>query len=278
MTQSALGYFQEIDIQAPITPDELFTDQDYEIIAQDNTDGSAITTNLYWRFFQKYLGNSAYIHNKVLHRRILEYMNDTFTIPIMPRSEVTQGGGYVFPATLVCFSENNWFHREGHTPDIYKNRHRLDAHLGRIDYALNFKMIGSEENSGTFFGEPNDDVIEWERIGADHAEAYHRKYLTHETETTPYYYHMVNGQPAWQYRARHADFLPHPDVNQHDYITTVAKKEDYDYPYFINLAKYHRVDMCPSIEPRMSLRIHCDWKRFTFDEVQRLHLEGKLLK
>lgn len=278
MTQSALGYFQEIDIQPPITPDELYTDQDYAIIAQDNTDGSDITTNLYWRYFQKGLGNSAYIHNPVLHRRIKEYMNDTFAIPIMPRAGVTDGGNYVFPATLVCFSANNLYHREGHTPDMYKNSHRLHAHLGRIDYALNFKMIGSEENSGTFFGEPNDEVIEWERIGADHAEEYHRTYKSHEVNTTPYYIHNINGQPAWQYRARHADFLAHPDVDQHEFITTMAKKEGYDYPYFINLAKYHRVDMSPSAEPRMSLRIHCDWKRYTFDEIQRLHLEGKLLK
>ena len=278
MIQSHPGYFQELDIELPFTVDDLFTDQDYDVISQvERTTGAVRTANLYWIFAEREIGNAAWIHSKVIQRRLQEYMLDTFAIPFLPRSvPIGMTGRYAFPATLLCFSDDNWFHKEGFTDDMRTNSDRVNAHYGRINYSLNFKMLGPTENAGTFFGEPSDTVLQWDKIGGDNGEAYYRTHKTYDTD--PYYVHMVNDKPAYPYRHRRSGFWRHSDLNQHDYITTVAKKEGFEKPYIINLSKFHRVDMTPIPQPRVAMRIHGNWEKYSFDHIQQLHNEGKLLK
>ena len=278
MIQSQPGYFQELDIELPFTADDLFTDHDYEIISNANrTDAGIKTANLYWTSAERELGNAAWIHSKAIKRRLQEYMFDTFAIPFLPKS-IPRGltGRSVFPATLICFTADNLFHKEGYTDDMLTNSDRQNAHYGRINYSLNFKMLGPTENAGTFFGEPSDTVSQWDKIGADNGEAYHRTHNSYGTD--PYYTHMINDNPAYEYNHRRSGFRHHSDVNQHDYITTVAKKEGFEKPYIINLSKFHRVDMTPIPQPRVAMRIHGNWRKYSFEYIQQLHNEGKLLK
>lgn len=278
MIQSHPGYFQELDIKLPFTVDELFTDQDYDVISQvDRTEGAVQTANLYWIFAEREIGNAAWIHSTAIKRRLKEYMLDTFAIPFLPKSiPIGLTGRSAFPATLLCFTADNFFHKEGYTDDMCTNLDREKAHYGRINYSLNFKLLGPVENSGTFFGEPSDTVIKWDQTGGDIAEEYYRTHKVHTVD--PYYTHMVNDKPAYQYKHRRSGFWDHADINQHDYITTVAKKEGFEKPYIINLSKFHRVDMTPTLEPRVAMRIHGNWEKYSFDYIQQLYNEGKLLK
>ena len=292
MIQSHPGFFQELDIPIPITANELLTDHDYEIISNPElTSGFETTANIAWVFDVKNVGNAGFLINKTIARRIQEYIGDTFTIPFLPRSmKLGQSGRTVFPATLVCFTEDNMYHREGITEDIGKSDQRISAHGGRLGYALNFKLVGPEENSGTFFGEPDETILGWERTAGDLVEEHYVKqqskmpgnFFTQVKETEPQedyvYNHYIGDSVAFQHNTRRSGIMNHPDINQHDHITTVAKKEGFNKPYIINLAKYHRVDMTPSQEPRVALRFHGNWQKYSFDDIQRLYNEGSLLK
>ena len=290
MIQSYPGFFQELDIPIPITANDLLTDHDYEIISNPElTTGYETTANIAWVFDEKNIGNAGFIINKNIARQIQEYIGDTFTIPFLPRStNLGHSGRSIFPATLVCFTEDNMYHREGITEDIGKSAQRRSAHAGRVGYALNFKLVGPDDNSGTFFGEPNETILDWERMAGDLVEEHYLKKQNRssrwlnqakEIELPDYVYsHYIGDSVAFQHNTRRSGIMNHPDVNQHGYITTVAKKEGFDKPYIINLGKYHRVDMTPSQEPRVALRFHGNWQKYSFDDIQRLYNEGSLLK
>jgi len=275
------GYFFDLDIDAPFTGEDIFSDEDWDFILNTkHTPEKKIewtnTKNLSWLLTPfSFIGDIGWIHSTKFKRKIREYCNDTFAVDILSEPAKTGFGKVLFPASVLRFANDANWHMEGIADYMNLSEHLYSFFKDyRLGYCINFKLFGSDSTSHTEFGEPDEQTILCENENIDYLNKQRKEdYPVYGFD--PQALIHLDGEPIYTTNLTRSGFNSALEGEKH--VTLKAKREGYKSPYAINLAKYHRVLMDDD-QPRVTLRLHCSTSKLSFENLEKLHFEGKLLK
>ena len=272
------GCYIDLDITLPITPEELFDDNDIEFIEcadpYSKYKEPLVTTNIHWNITNKPSpdGIIGYLTSYDLADKCKDYFDKTFKVN--PLTEKPQPGYPYYPITLVRFNQNSAYHREGFA-DWYTDEHK-EVFNSRFQMAINFKMYGEAVGSDVYFGQPSDTIVQQEKELSELLLEKNRKRLIQKSK--PIGSHNFNRISAPNSDNTMSVYLGrtgfHDDTFEQAHIKTNIVREGYNLPYIINVQKWHKV--ITTNKPRVSLRYMCDDK-YSFEELEKLHQQGNLI-
>ncbi len=289
-TEANKGYYIDLPIEMPFTADEIFDDQDYEFAEefglQQKFTTPFATRNIQWNVTPsagRPAGTIGYIQTKKYQNMLREYFAETFNVDMLD-SKVPG----VFPVTLIKFQWNSHYHREGYAKH-HSPRQREFLGLNRSQYAINFKLWGDTEGTAVEFGEQSSEIDSLEksllgqlmkqhprpttgaRTGTGETEIINplsggeRVAITDETGDT---FGVYTGRDG---------FLGDNNEYEEREVRPIVRRVGYQTPYMINLQKYHRIVLSEQ-KSRISMRMMCSDKDFTFEQIEELNEKGLLLK
>ena len=272
------GCYIDLDITLPITPKELFDDNDIVFIEcvdpYSKYKGPLVTTNIHWNITNKPSpdGIVGYLTSYELADKCKDYFEKTFKVN--PLTEKLQPGYPYYPITLVRFNQSSAYHREGFA-DWYTEEHK-DVFHSRFQMAINFKMYGKAKGSNVCFGEPSDTIVQQEiKLSESILERNRRRVLKNGSPIGTNNFSRVsvsNPDKTMSVYLGRTGF--HNDKFEKENIKTKVVREGYHSPYIINVQQWHKV--VTTEHPRVSLRYMCGDK-YTFEELEKLHKEGNLI-
>lgn len=273
-TEANKGYYIDLPIEMPFTADEIFDDQDYEFAEefglQQKFTTPFATRNIQWNVTSsagRPAGTIGYIQTKKYQDMLREYFAETFNIDMLDNK--VPG---IFPVTLIKFQWNSHYHREGYA-EHHSPRQREYLGLNRSQYAINFKLWGDTEGTAVEFGEQSSEIDSLEQSLLNKLMVKHpdpntgseRVAVTDESGDT---FGVYTGRDG---------FLGEGNEYEEREVTPVVRRVGYQTPYMINLQKYHRIVLSEQ-KSRISMRMMCSDKDFTFEQIEELNEKGLLLK
>jgi hypothetical protein len=272
------GYYIDLNIGLPITPDELFDDDDIAFIEcldpYKTYREPFTTTNIYWNIGKVPTpdGIVGYLTSYELADKCKSFFNNTFKIN--PLTEDLQPGYPYYPLTLVKFNQNSAYHREGFA-EWYTDEHK-EVFKGRFQMAINFKMYGNAEGTSVQFGKPSEHLLQEEKYLSQKIIARNRKRIENNApelgSTVSKRISVSNEDNSLSVYLGRTGFRDTKYENTH--IETVATREGYYSPYIINVQQWHKV--ITTSGPRVSLRFMCGDK-YSFEQLEKTHESGKLI-
>lgn len=256
------------NISLPFSYKDVFTDQDYEIIETKTTPEKGITTkNIVWgSVSQKQKDYSdVSIMGFIIDKNIMYVMKDhfekTYNSSILDNNVTVATGKKILPVTLITFSDNTPWHREGFCPDWSTKRFEEEYHnfspRRRYNYAVNYPLyVKDAEGTKVEFAKTSQDIKSIEQ-----------RLMLKMIENNSYHEEEQGIRVS-----RSLDQIMQEDIWKDD-IDIIDTKHGYDCPYIINLSSYHKVSTTNAT--RVSLRYMASTK-YQWQDIENLYNAGEL--
>ena len=268
------GYYIDLPIEMPFTANEIFDylDEDFaqEFGLQQKFDKPFESTNIYWNVSPsagRPAGTIGYIRTKKYQDILRDYFHETFSIDMLDKKLAGQ-----FPVTLIKFQWNQHYHREGYA-EHHTAEQREYLKFNRSQYAINFKLWGDETGTAVEFGEQSKDIDQLEQSLLNKLMVKHPDPRTGNERVAVT---DESGDTFGVYTGRDG-FLGEGNEYEEREVTPVVRRVGYPKSYIINLQKYHRIVLSEE-KSRISMRLMCSDKDFTFEQIEELNEKGLLLK
>ena len=273
-TEANKGYYIDLPIEMPFTADEIFDDLDYEFAEefglQQKFTKPFASRNIQWNVTSsagRPAGTIGYIQTKKYQNMLRDYFAETFNIDMLDRK--VPG---MFPVTLIKFQWNSHYHREGYA-EHHTQAQREYLGLNRSQYAINFKLWGDTEGTAVEFGEQSSEIDSLEQSLMQKLMEKHPNPVSGSERVAVT---DESGDTFGVYTGRDG-FLGETNEYEEREVTPVVRRVGYQNPYMINLQKYHRIVLSEQ-KSRISMRMMCSDKDFTFEQIEELNEKGLLLK
>ena len=259
------------NISLPFTHADLFTDQDYEILeTRTAPPGGTMTGKVGWGIGaketqQKYRDVSVlgFILDKDIMYAMKEHFDKTYNSDIMGDIYPIAHGRTMMPVTLITFSGNTPWHREGFpqawsTKEFEKSYHSFCPRT-RYNYSVNYPLyIKDAENTKVEFAKTSKRLQDLE-------EKLMMQMMENDTDSETEQSIRVS---------RSLDKVLDEDLWKDD-LEIVGTKYAYDCPYIINLSSYHKVTTTDAT--RVSLRYMASTE-YQWSDIENLYNTGTLFK
>jgi len=243
------------------------------------------------------------VHDQTLKREMWEWLNDTFHADYIDNLWTgPNGASNVVPVTVLCFNKTSGWHCEGpiDIPNYYPSNFQTGIVTRfRPPAVCNFRLLGDVENSKIEFANGSDELERTHELAKDE---FFKNWLVDSGGTEKdgvWEYTVKTDPPILQKRIDEAHniaqakrYAPHiklpnfPDFVIRDSLKVAHStnyivepeywKDDIEIiethvgmhnPYFVNVAKWHRV--LTNNTPRVTLRVHAS-KNITFNKIEEL--------
>tara|TARA_B100001057_G_scaffold499483_1_gene610326 strand:+ start:1566 stop:2477 length:912 start_codon:yes stop_codon:yes gene_type:complete len=273
-TEDNKGYYIDLPIEMPFTSDEIFDSTDLEFAEEFGLQQKFAkpfqSTNILWNVTSssgRPAGTIGYIRTKKYQNMLRDYFHETFSIDMLDKK--VEG---FFPVTLIKFQWNSHYHREGYA-EHHTAEQREYLKLNRSQYAINFKLWGDDKGTAVEFGEQSNDIDALEqtllnKLMVKHPDPQSGSERVAVTDDTGDTFGVYTGRDG---------FLGEGNEYEEREVTPVVRRVGYTNPYIINLQKYHRIVLSEE-KSRISMRLMCSDKDFTFEQIEELNEKGLLLK
>ena len=273
-TEDNKGYYIDLPIEMPFTSDEIFDSTDLEFAEEFGLQQKFAkpfqSTNILWNVTSsagRPAGTIGYIRTKKYQHMLRDYFHETFSIDMLDKK--VEG---FFPVTLIKFQWNSHYHREGYA-EHHTAEQREYLKLNRSQYAINFKLWGDDKGTAVEFGEQSNDIDALEqtllnKLMVKHPDPQSGSERVAVTDDTGDTFGVYTGRDG---------FLGEGNEYEEREVTPVVRRVGYTNPYIINLQKYHRIVLSEE-KSRISMRLMCSDKDFTFEQIEELNEKGLLLK
>lgn len=258
-------------IALPFSYSDIFTDQDLEILETRSAPGNGIVTkNIAWnvnlqKTQKRYRDVSimGFIIDKDLMYVLKEHFQNTYNYSILDKPHNILPGKKMLPITLITFSGNTPWHREGFcdkwaSRNFEKEYHRFSPH-SRYNFAVNYPLyVKDAESTKVEFAKTSDDISNIEQ-------SLMLKMIKNNSQ-----HEELDGIRV----SRSLDQILDPS-RWEDHINIVATKHGYDCPYIINLSSYHKVTTTNAT--RLSLRYMASTE-YKWQDIENIYTSGQLIK
>jgi hypothetical protein len=259
------------EIELPFTYKDILTDLDYEILeTKISPNHNAKSENILWFGQQSEINTNirarevsllGMITNLKILDEIKHFTNKVFRKGIIEHNTY-KTGKVITGVTLITFSQNTPWHREGFNPEWtspeYEEKFHTAYPFRRFNYAINFPLY--TVNSDTT-------KVEFARlkspIGAIEQNL-HTKLL--DNNSLEEQSQGVKMSPALDQITDEKKWQNHIEV--------LDTKHKYDCPYIINLSSYHKVHTTDAT--RLSLRLMGSHK-YCWRDIETFYTNGQLL-
>tara|TARA_B000000609_G_scaffold109045_1_gene84110 strand:- start:58 stop:897 length:840 start_codon:yes stop_codon:yes gene_type:complete len=266
------------DISLPFTHSDLLEDQDYEILETKHVPPEGVkTSKVFWGVGLKKRGvikvkpsNSdvslmGFIFDKDMMYAMKEHFDKTYNTDILGDIQLQPHGKSFFPVSLITFTGNTPWHREGFpyewsSKEFEKSYHSFSPN-SRYNFAVNYPLyVKDAEKTKVEFAKTKKPIQHLEKRlmmqlmknNSDHG------YIESQGLRVSKALNQITDVNLWK-----------KDID----IT--ATKYGYDCPYIINLSSYHKVTTTNAT--RLSLRYMAS-NKYQWSDIEDLYNTGKLLK
>ena len=218
---------------------------------------------------ESHFNGTAVVHDQILKRQMWEWLNDTFHADYIDNLWTgPNGASKVVPVTVLCFNKTSGWHCEGpmKTPDFEApSDGDVDA-FNRINQlrppaVCNFKLLGDTDNSKIEFANGADELERTHELARDKCFTDYARFLSRLIKRPPNIAIVNNIRvgPVSSYIL---------DMDQWaDHLNKITEHVGMHNPYFVNVAKWHRV--LTNNTPRVTFRVHSH-ERMTFKKIEEL--------
>lgn len=254
-------YCELPQLENPFSANEIFCDQDFKLIFNNDTSNLnadkirwANTTDDYFvgrKREDKFVGIGI-IDDKKIQQKLRDFVNDVFPPYFIHNMWKSPTGKKVFPCTILVFCESSQWHCEG-IQYPFQNHESVKA--GRFSTVCNFPLIGKGHGSRILFGEgskkletelkqlTNQFLLHDNLYAGDDSIFANKKTREISTDSS-----LMTGPSN--------DYICKPEIWDNE-IEVVAVKENFDNPFLLNLARWHKVEF-DADTPRVTLRLMAD--------------------
>ena len=259
------------NIELPFTHKDILSDLDYEILETNlSPKHNTQSKNIIWFGQQSHINTNikarevsllGAISNTKIADELKHFTNKVFHKDIIQHN-TTRGGKVLTGITLITFSGNTPWHREGFnsewtTPEFEEKFHTAHP-FRRFNYAINFPLYTKKADTTK---------VEFARmkspIGAIEQNL-HAKLLSNNSfeelnkgiKISPAL-DQITDEKKWQ-----------------NHIEVLDTKHKYDCPYVINLSSYHKVHTTDAT--RLSLRLMGSHK-YCWRDIETIYTNGQLI-
>ena len=258
-------------VHLPFSYSDIFTDLDYEIMETRTAPlGGAQSTHIAWgvnasETQKRYRDVSliGFIFSKDLQYAMREHFEKTYNYSILDSLQPVFPGKKIMPVTLITFSGNTPWHREGFSQEwstrgFEKQYHRFSPR-SRYNFAVNYPFYVKDADTTKVEFAKTSKAIQ------DIDQQLMLKLISNESD---------HEEQSGIRVSRSLDQIVDDSMWQND-ITVTNTKYGYDCPYIINLSSYHRVTTTNAT--RLSLRYMASTS-YQWADIEHMYNTGTLLK
>jgi|TARA_B110000858_G_scaffold151157_1_gene172089 hypothetical protein len=285
-------------MELPWTVDDIFSDEDYELINDNKSHLKPFiikTNKLAWNNWQsqpaneydKYIhslngreddnihfNGTALIKNSKLKREVYDWARDTFHEDYLDDLWELPGGKLP-PITILCFNKTSKWHTEGPVKipnDIPVDFNTQILHQVRASVCCNFRLLGDVDESILQFTHATDELNnKYNEVESKFVNTWLNN--NPDYKITPQGLPEVLAQDGLKVSAS-TSYIADSEMWR-DHIPISAERKGMHNPFFINLAKWHRV--LTNNTPRVSFRVHSG-EGMNFRRIEELVSSGNFFK
>ena len=297
-------YIDLPELELPWSVDELFCDEDYNIINDDNSHLRPYmikTDRLVWNNWQAqdggeaswmydniitpdnklnvHFNGTALITNTKLKREVYDWARDTFHKDYLDELwGVSPNAAKFPPISILCFNKTSAWHSEGPIEipnDIPVDFSTKILRRVRASICCNFRLLGDEDDSILQFTHASDELNKMYRQ-LEHKFVY--KWFNNKRFNNKWF---NNNSPNPEYIVRNG-LKVSPSTSYivdtekwKKHIPISVERKGMHCPFFININKWHRV--LTNNTPRVSFRVHSG-DAMNFRKVEELVSSGNFFK
>ena len=288
--------FSNDELSLPFTVDDLFTDEDYDLVYGKNTstDQLVYTENIIWcrnltshtnekgdEILKVAKGATGLLRNRPnkLSRVFWEWVNDTYHEDWI--GDLFKGGYFenFAPVSILVWNDNSPWHMEPGETDanILKN---IQSNIStkkwwgpwwRVSTTVcNFRLLGDDKNSTIHFADITD---EFYNTILDTRQKFYDKWIEADSG---FFVSAVNDEnfPTFQSYGD-SDQIINVDA-WHNHMTVKEIKNGFESPFMLNLGNVHRVFVGDQ-STRVTFRLHSS-KKLDWITIKQYRDTGVLLK
>lgn len=259
------------NLELPFNHTDILTDIDYELLESSKTPTGAVNSkNITW--FNSGHTNTDLSNRKVslmgmitdatILKEIKNFYRNNFKEDIVDFSFFGPAK-HIMGVTLITFSDNTPWHREGFNPDWtsrnFEQQFTQRHPYKRFNYAINFPLyVKDGHKTKVEFAKttrPIQDIENRLMVDMMRKSSVEEKFKGISVSTS---LDQINDADKWK-----------------DNIHVIDTKHGYDCPYIINLSSYHKVTTTNAT--RLSLRFMGS-NKYTWNDLENFYNKGELLK
>ena len=288
--------FSNDELSLPFTVDELFTDEDYEIIYGNDTSNEPLiyTENILWcknltshkndngeDILKVSKGTTGLLRNRPnkLSRIFWEWVKDTYHEKWI--GDLFKGANFenFAPVSILVWNNNSPWHMEPGETDVnilklineHSSKKKVWGPWWRVSTTVcNFRLLGDDKNSSIHFAEITD---EFHKTILHTRQKFYRKWFK---TNTGIFVSAVDDENCPTFQSCNDSDQIINDDKWINHMKVNEIKNGFESPFMLNLGNLHRVFVGDQ-SPRVTFRLHSS-KNLDWNAIKTYRSKGILLK